>query len=57
MTFEQYWHQRTMNEGDMIHNLWVAQGHVPNAMYHLLKNYAEEIWKAAQSNKSSKQSG
>lgn len=57
MTFEHYWHERTVRESDIIHNLWVAdigslEGHyaLGNQLYHLLKQFAKEIWEEAQKN-------
>ena len=47
MTFEEYWHQRTIDEDDMIYGLWVGKGEVSNNLYHMLRRFAREIWKAA----------
>ena len=48
MTFEEYWNKRTLDDGDVIASVWIAQGHIGNKLYHFLKDFAKEIWNDAQ---------
>jgi len=47
MTFEQYWHKRTMDHDDIASALWLCPETMGNGLFHIFQAFAKEVWKDA----------